>query len=68
MDLLKYCSCFFFFFFGCMACGILVPQPGMEPAPHALEGKILTAGPPRKSLRGKASSLQIEENELDFRR
>ena len=21
---------FFFFFFGCKACGILVPQPGME--------------------------------------
>ena len=53
MDLLQYCSCLFFFF-GCIACGILVPQPGMEPAPHALEGKILTPGPPRKSPRGKA--------------
>ena len=25
-------------------------QPGIEPAPPALEGKILTIGPPRKSL------------------
>ena len=32
-----------------MTCGILVPQPGIEPAPPALEGEILTAGPPEKS-------------------
>ena len=27
----------FFFFFGYVACGILVPQPGIEPVPPALE-------------------------------
>ena len=30
--------------------GILVPQPGMEPAYPALEGEFLTTGPPGKSL------------------
>ena len=31
------------------ACGILVPQPGMEPVSSALQGRFLTTGPPRKS-------------------
>ena len=31
------------------ACGTLAPQPGVKPAPPALEGKFLTTGPPRKS-------------------
>ena len=31
------------------ACGILVPQPGIEPASLALEGQFLTYGPPGKS-------------------
>ena len=31
-----------------MACGILVPQPGIEPSFPALEGKFLTTGPPGK--------------------
>ena len=29
---------FFFFFFGHTACGILAPQPGIEPIPPALKG------------------------------
>ena len=29
--------------------GIIAPQPGIEPAPPALEGKVLTTGPPGKS-------------------
>ena len=33
-----------------MACGILIPQPGIEPVYPALQGGILTAGPPGKSL------------------
>ena len=28
----------------------LAPQPGIEPAPPALEGKVLTTGPPGNSL------------------
>ena len=39
-----------FWFFGREACGILAPRPGIEPAPPALEGKVLTTGPPGKSL------------------
>ena len=29
---------------------ILGPQPGIKPAPPALEGEVLTTGPPRKLL------------------
>ena len=39
-----------FWFLGCEACEIPAPQPGIEPAPSALEGKVLTTGPPGKSL------------------
>lgn len=38
-----------FWFFGPEACGILGPPPGMEPSLPALEGKVLTTGPPEKS-------------------
>ena len=40
----------FFFFFGCEACGILAPRPGIVSATPALEGEVLTTGPPGKSL------------------
>ena len=36
--------------FGCEACGILAPRPGIEPAPPALEGEASTIGLPGKSL------------------
>ena len=36
-----------FWFFGQEARGILAPRPGIEPAPPALEGEVLT-GPPGK--------------------
>ena len=32
-----------------MACGVLVPQPGMEPMSPALQGGFLTIEPPGKS-------------------
>ena len=35
-----------FWFFKHKACGILAPQPGIEPALPALEGDFLTTGPP----------------------
>ena len=38
-----------FWFFGREACGILAPQPGIEPATPALEGEVLTTGLPGKS-------------------
>ena len=37
-----------FCFLGPQACGILVSQQGIEPAPPALEGKVLTSTPPGK--------------------
>ena len=37
------------FFFGGEAHGILAPQLGIKPIPTALEGRILTTGPPGKS-------------------
>ena len=48
MLLLFYVSVFFFFFY-CEAYAILGPRPGIEPAPSALEGAILTTGPSGKS-------------------
>ena len=39
-----------FRFFGREARGILAPQPGIEPAPPALEGDVLTTGLPGMSL------------------
>ena len=32
-----------------MTCGILLPQPGIEPTFPALQGGFLTTGPPGKS-------------------
>ena len=40
---------FYVLVFGCETCGILAPQPGIELTPPALEGKVLTTGPPGKS-------------------
>ena len=42
---------FFIFFFwpGCMACGILVPDQGSNPRPLLWKHRILTTGPPGKS-------------------
>ena len=44
---------FLFFWPRCMACGILVPWPGMESNPWPLQWKhgVLTTGLPRKSLK-----------------
>ena len=33
-----------------MTCGILIPQPGIEPVPATLENGILITEPPGKSL------------------
>ena len=47
LNLLQYCFCFMFLLFGPEASGNLAHQPGFEPA---LEGKVLSAGLPGKSL------------------
>ena len=38
------------FCFGCKACRILSPWPGIKPAPAALEGEVLTTWPTGKSI------------------
>ena len=48
-----------------MACGSLVPQPGIKPMFSALEGRFLTTGPPGKSchrhlILSSGSGLQFQ--------
>ena len=50
LNLLQHCLCFMCWLFGPEACGIPATGPGIEPAPPALEGEVLTTGPPGKSL------------------
>ena len=50
LNLLQYSFYFIFLFIGHVVCGILAPWPGMEPAPAAWKGKVLTAGLPEKSF------------------
>ena len=49
LNFLQYYFCFMFWFFGHEACGTFAPRPGIEPAPPALEGEVLTTGLPAKS-------------------
>ena len=39
-----------FWLFGPKPCGILAPQPGLEPVSPALEGEVLITGPPGTAL------------------
>ena len=45
-----------FWFVDPEACGILAPRSGIEPAPPALEGKVLTIGLP-----GKFQDVQFQK-------
>ena len=55
-----------FWFFGPKAFGILARQPGIEPAPPALEGEVLTTGLPGKSLDILIIILSIHEHGISF--
>ena len=48
--LLQYCFCFMFWFVGYEVSGLLALQPRIELTPPALEGEILPAGLPGKSI------------------
>ena len=50
--------------FGVKASGILVPHPGIEPTPPALEGKILTTGPPGSPTRISLKSISVKPNAM----
>ena len=41
-----------FFWLSCSPCGILVPQPGIEPMSPTVEVQLLTTGPPGNSQKG----------------
>ena len=49
-------------FFGPEAWEILAPWPGTEPTPFAVEGEVLTTGPPGKSKQGV--SFQVMKVDL----
>ena len=49
IEFVKFCFCFMFWLFGHEACRILALERGIKPTPPALEGKVLTTGPPGKS-------------------
>ena len=42
-----------------VACGILVPRPGIEPLSPALEGRFLTTGPQRKYPGGNTQDFHF---------
>ena len=50
LNLLQYCFCCYVLVFWHKTHGILALQSGLEPAPPELKGKVLTIGPPEKSL------------------
>ena len=66
LNLLQYCFCFMFWFFGHEACVILALQRGIEPIPPALEGEVLTTGQPGKSLVGSCSLIPSDNLYLLF--
>ena len=47
--MLQYFFYFMFWISDPNACGVLAPQSGMQPAPLASEGEVLTTGLPGKS-------------------
>ena len=49
IDFFTTAFCLVFYVFGHEACGILTPQPEIEPTHPALEGNVLTTWPPGKS-------------------
>ena len=65
LNLLQYCFCFMFWLFGCDACGIPASRPGIEPALSALEGEVLTTGPPGKSQK---PSFFLEKSFFSWKR
>ena len=50
LNVLKYCFSFMFWCFGQETWSVLAPWPGIEPIPPAVEGEILSSGPPGKSV------------------
>ena len=62
-----FCFCFLkkFFIFGCKACEILVPWPGIEPSPPAVAGQSLNHWITREAPRTLVFYLVFPESCLD---
>ena len=56
LNLLQYCFCIMFWFFGQEACGILSSWPGIQPAPPDLE-EVLTTGPSSTFFKRKSAKI-----------
>ena len=59
-NLVQYCSHCTFWFFGPEARGTLVPRPAIKPDHPALEVRVLSPGPPAKSLWYFTSSIILQ--------
>ena len=54
------CCCLFGFFWPChVACGILVPRPGTEPVPPAVEVQSLNHWTAREVLKSTISEMKV---------
>ena len=53
-----------FLVLGHLVCGILAPWPGIEPAPPAVEGEVLTTGLPGKSIKGRKEARDRKREEI----
>ena len=49
-ETIQFTNFFFLFWLYRMACGILVPQPGLNLCPQQRKHRVLTAGPPGNFL------------------
>ena len=56
-----FCFCFLLH---CTACGILVPQPGMEPTPPALEGQSLNYWTTGEVIPAKIKKIATESKSV----
>ena len=52
LNLLQYCFCFMFWFFGCQACGILALQSGIEPPTPCIGTRSLNHWTTEKEVTG----------------
>ena len=62
LNLLQYCFCLMFWFFGHEACEILAPWPEIKLASPTLKEEVPTTGQPEKSLGEVIMALEISSS------
>ena len=60
----KFFNFLFHFIFWHTACGILVPRPGIEPAPPALEAWSLNHWTSREALKAYINKISVEQHKI----